>query len=64
MNEDLFCDLRRFAEAHNVDIPTIRALDSPHAVVPGLTPTSGGQPLSRVVDKIFYSPKRQSRKSL
>jgi hypothetical protein len=59
MNKELFRDLRKFAEAHRLDVGDIRGLDSPSAIAPSLSPLAGGQPLSRVVDKMFYSPKKR-----
>jgi len=56
MNKALFRDLRKVAEAHRLKVPDIRQLDSPWLDVPQLLPQPGGQPLSRVVDKIFYNP--------
>lgn len=59
MNRELFHDLKRLAEKHELDVPSIRKLDSRSAIVPCLSPLPGGQPLSRVLDKIFYSPKKK-----
>ena len=59
MNRELFRDLRSFADQHELDVPSIRRLDSPSAIAPCLPPLAGGQPLSRVLDKIFYSPKKR-----
>jgi hypothetical protein len=56
MNRELFRDLRTLSEDHKLGVPDIRQLDSPWMVVPQLPVPVGGQPLSRVVDKIFYSP--------
>ena len=56
MNRELFRDLRRFAEAHGLGVAGIRKLDSPSTIAPSLSSLAGGQPLSRVLDKIFYSP--------
>jgi len=56
MNIELFRDLKRFAEAYELDVPGIRRLDSPSAIAPCLSSLPGGQPLSRVLDKVFYSP--------
>ncbi len=56
MNRELFRDLRRLSDAHGLGVPGVRQLDSPCMVVPQLREPTGGQPLSRVVDKIFYSP--------
>lgn len=60
MNRELFGDLtnRTFAEIHSLGVLDIRQLDSPRAIDPSLTVSPRGQPLSRVVDKIFYSPSR------
>jgi hypothetical protein len=56
MNRELFRDLRRLSEEHGLGVPGIRQLDSPSMVAPHLPVPAGGQPLSRVVDKIFYAP--------
>ena len=56
MNREMFCDLRRLSEDHGLGVPGIRQLDSPHIILPQLPVSAGGQPLSRVLDKIFYSP--------
>jgi hypothetical protein len=56
MNRELFRDLRKLSDAHRLGVPGIRHLDSPCSVIPQLPAPAGGQPLSRVVDKIFYSP--------
>ena len=56
MNRELFDDLRRFSENHGLGVPSIRQLDSPWIVIPQLPLPASGQPLSRVLDKIFYSP--------
>lgn len=56
MNKALFRDLRKVAEAYGLKVPQIRQLDSPGLDVPQLLPQPDGQPLSRVVDKIFYNP--------
>jgi hypothetical protein len=63
MNRELFRDLRRFAEAYGLGVADIRALDSPAAVAPCVSSLPGGQPLSRVLDKIFYSPGRRGSPS-
>jgi len=59
MNRELFQDLRRLAEEHELNVLNIRQLDSPSAIAASLSPPAGGQPLSRVLDKIFYSPKKR-----
>jgi hypothetical protein len=56
MNRDLFRDLRRLAEYHGLGVTCLRAFDSPWSVCPELQRPMGGQPLSRVLDKIFYKP--------
>jgi len=56
MNRELFRDLRKLSDAHGLGVSGVRQLDSPCAVVPQWWEPPGGQPLSRVVDKIFYSP--------
>ncbi len=56
MNGEIFRDLRALSAAHGLDVSDIRNLDSPRAVLPGLPAPERGQPLSRVVDKIFYNP--------
>jgi hypothetical protein len=57
MNRQLFLDLRRLAELHGLGVQDVRRLDLPSAVVTCLSSPPSGQPLSRVLDKIFYSPK-------
>jgi hypothetical protein len=59
MNHDLFADLRRLSDMHTLAIPDLRKLDSPALVDPQLQNLVGGQPLSRVIDKIFYRPRVQ-----
>ena len=56
-NHELFRDLRVFSERAGMDIGGIRNLDVPWNVVIDLRRPAGGQPLSRVVDKMFYAPK-------
>ena len=56
MNGQLFSDIRRLSEAYGLEVPGVRQLDSPYRLFPTLRVPAGGQPLSRVVDKIFYSP--------
>lgn len=56
MNRELFRDLRSLSEDHGLGVPGVRQLDSPWMVVPQLPVPVGGQRLSRIVDKIFYSP--------
>ena len=58
MNKELFLDLRRLSDAYGLGVPGVRQLDSPCMVVPQLREPVGGQPLSRVLDKIFYSPRQ------
>jgi hypothetical protein len=55
-SRELFRDLRKLSEDHGLGVPDIRQLDSPWTVAHELQVPVGGQPLSRVVDKIFYSP--------
>jgi hypothetical protein len=56
-NDMLFGDLRKLSERTCMDIGDIRNLDAPWDVVAYLEKPSGGQPLSRVLDKMFYAPK-------
>jgi hypothetical protein len=56
MNRELFDDLRKLSETHDLGVPGLRQLDSPGRVDPQLQEPVGGQPLSRVIDKIFYRP--------
>lgn len=56
MNSELFADLRRLSENFCMDVDSVRNLDCPWVVVPHLKKPFGGQPLSRVLDKIFYAP--------
>ena len=55
-NGKLFADLRKFAEEVGMNIDGVRNLDAPWDVVAHLKMPSGGQPLSRVLDKMFYAP--------
>lgn len=55
-NQEMFADLRTLAHDLNLDLPGIRALDTPWNDVPGLAVLPYGQPLSRILDKIFYKP--------
>jgi hypothetical protein len=55
MNNELFADLRQLSDAHGLGIPGLRGLDSPVLIdVQFGEPPPSGQPLSRVIDKIFY----------
>jgi hypothetical protein len=56
MNRELFTDLRYSASRNNMDIVELRKLDRPWSIAQELVPIKNGQPLSRVLDKIFYSP--------
>lgn len=56
MNRELFTDLRLFASRNNMDVVELRNLDRPWSVSQELVSNKNGQPLSRVLDKIFYSP--------
>ncbi len=55
-NRELFGDLRKFSDSHGLGVRGLRDLDSPWTVEPQYRKSSVGQPLSRVVDKIFYIP--------
>jgi hypothetical protein len=55
-NRELFCDLRAFSERECMTIEDIRSLDEPWIVISSLAKPVGGQPLSRVIDKMFYAP--------
>jgi hypothetical protein len=55
-NYKLFGDLRKLSERTRMDIEVVRNLDAPWSVVTYLKRPSGGQPLSRVLDKMFYAP--------
>ena len=56
MNQELFEDLRRFASRNKLGVADLRGLDTPWEVATNLNPVGNGQPLSRVLDKMFYSP--------
>jgi hypothetical protein len=56
MNWKVFDDLRKPSECYRLGVPDIRRLDAPWTVDRRLPEPVGGQPLSRVVDKIFYKP--------
>jgi hypothetical protein len=53
MNQSLYEDLK----AYDLPISEYRELDKPFSAMSGLSNIPNGQPMSRVVDKIFYSPK-------
>jgi hypothetical protein len=57
MNYELFNDLKKITEKFRMDVESIRNFDSPWDVVTNLTKPHGGQPLSRVLDKMFYTPR-------
>lgn len=56
MNKALFQDLRVFSTANGLGVSGIRRLDSPWSLGPEFRKPVGDQPLSRVLDKMFYSP--------
>lgn len=56
MNQELFKDLRQLAQDSNLNVAGLRGLDTPWIVDHNLVPVENGQPLSRVLDKMFYSP--------
>jgi hypothetical protein len=56
MNKELFTDLKFFASRNNLNISELRQLDKPWSIAQELAPIECGQPFSRVLDKIFYSP--------
>ena len=56
MNNELFNDLKKLSEASGMGVDSIRNLDSPWDVLTHLEKPFGGQPLSRVLDKMFYAP--------
>lgn len=56
MNCELFNDLKK--KMDEFDVESIRNLDSPWDVVADLKKLRGGQPLSRVLDKMFYAPRK------
>ena len=53
MNSELFGDLRKLSENAGMGVDSIRNLDCPWVVATSLEKPSGGQPLSRVLDKVF-----------
>jgi hypothetical protein len=55
-NVELFNDLKIFATKNNLSVIEIRNLDQPWSVSQELPFNKNGQPLSRVLDKLFYSP--------
>ena len=55
-NQELFEDLRKFASRNKLGVADLRGLDTPWEVATNLVPVENGQPLSRVLDKMFYSP--------
>lgn len=56
MNKELFADVRKLSDSHHLGVLGLRCLDRPDKVDPQLEQPEGGQPLSRVIDKIFYRP--------
>jgi len=56
MNREIFIDLRQLASKNNLDVVRLRSLDKPWIVEPKLASIRNGQPLSRVLDKMFYNP--------
>jgi hypothetical protein len=57
MNRELFDDLKGMASSNDLDMTGLRHLDTPWTVASGMAAIPNGQPLSRVIDKMFYSPK-------
>ena len=57
MNKELFADLKKLVLGNNMNIIDIRNLDKPWTIDQELNLIKNGQPLSRVLDKIFYTPK-------
>lgn len=55
-NLEMFSDLRSFSSRLHLGLPGIRGLDTPWTVAPGMTQLTCGQPLSRILDKLFYLP--------
>jgi hypothetical protein len=55
MNREIFIDLRQLASRNNLDVGGLRSLDKPWIVEQELASIRNGQPLSRVLDKMFYS---------
>lgn len=60
MNRELFDDAKIFATNHRLSVGGLRALDAPVLGFPEWKLPVGGQPLSRVIDKIFYIPQSSS----
>jgi hypothetical protein len=58
MNKALFQDLRAFSAKHGLGVSGIRQLDTPWDMNSEFIKPVGDQPLSRVLDKMFYSPKQ------
>lgn len=58
MNKALFQDMKAFSAIHGLGVSGIRHLDTPWSIIPEFIKPMGGQPLSRVLDKMFYSPKQ------
>lgn len=56
MNTELFGDLRSLSDSCGLTIEALRNLDSPWELCPDYERRIAGQPLSRIIDKIFYSP--------
>jgi hypothetical protein len=56
MNRELFGDLRRLSQDSGMKVESVRNLDCPWDVITHLEKPIGGQPLSRVLDKVFYAP--------
>ncbi len=56
MNRELFSDLKKLSVAFGMGVDDIRNFDSPWEIVSHLEKPSGGQPLSRILDKMFYAP--------
>lgn len=54
-NRQVASDLREVAEKHQLSLIDIRGLDVPWEFDNRLSQPVGGQPLSRVMDKMFYS---------
>lgn len=55
-NKELFSDLRLFSQQEELSILNIRNLDQPWTLDESICHIRNGQPLSRVIDKIFYKP--------
>ncbi|MEX2215168.1 MAG: hypothetical protein WD768_13625 [Phycisphaeraceae bacterium] len=58
-NRQLFADLRIFAERRGLSVNELRRLDQPWTLTTEIPEPPGGQPLSRLLDKIFYSPTKK-----